>query len=58
MTDVACIGILSERLSREKTVLNDQLQIARNSRVILERANGVGVAQAGVDVERRVRAPT
>jgi hypothetical protein len=51
MTDVACIGILNERLSREKTVLSDQLQIALNSRVILEQAKGVIVAQTGVDVD-------
>jgi hypothetical protein len=51
MTDVACIGILHERLAREKSVLNDQLQTALNSRVTLEQAKGMISAQAQVDVD-------
>ena len=51
MTDVACIGILHERLTREKSALNDQLQTALNSRVTLEQAKGMIAAQAQIDVD-------
>ncbi|MFI0372616.1 ANTAR domain-containing protein [Actinomadura sp. 1N219] len=41
MADVATIGILGERAAREHELLSRQLQIALNSRVIIEQAKGM-----------------
>ncbi|TDD21259.1 ANTAR domain-containing protein [Actinomadura sp. KC06] len=41
MADVATIGILGERAAREHELLSQQLQIALNSRVIIEQAKGM-----------------
>ncbi|MEO3827990.1 GAF and ANTAR domain-containing protein [Actinomadura sp. B10D3] len=41
MADVATIGILGERAAREHQLLSQQLQIALNSRVIIEQAKGM-----------------
>jgi transcriptional regulator with GAF, ATPase, and Fis domain len=49
--DVATIGILHERSLRESEVLSEQLQIALNSRVVIEQAKGVVSFTNGVPVD-------
>jgi GAF domain-containing protein len=41
LSDVATIGILSDRAAQEKSLVNTQLQAALDSRVVIEQAKGV-----------------
>ena len=45
MADVATIGILHERFIRQREEISEQLQVALNTRVVLDQAKG-GVAEA------------
>ncbi|WP_299168500.1 GAF and ANTAR domain-containing protein [uncultured Arthrobacter sp.] len=50
MADVATISLLQERAVRESTVINEQLQRALASRVLIEQAKGVIAQTKNVDM--------
>ena len=52
LADVATIAILSHRASLEAQVLNEQLNTALNSRVVIEQAKGIIAERAGLDMEQ------
>jgi GAF domain-containing protein len=51
MADVATIAILQHRATLEAQVINEQLNHALNSRVVIEQAKGMLAERAGVDLE-------
>ncbi|TSE15987.1 GAF and ANTAR domain-containing protein [Arthrobacter sp. KBS0703] len=55
LADVATISILQERSIRESALVNDHLQRALNSRVLIEQAKGVFAYTAGVDMDEAFR---
>lgn len=52
LADVATIAILQHRAVQEAQVLNEQLNHALNSRVVLEQAKGVLAERAGLNMEQ------
>ncbi|NOJ61180.1 ANTAR domain-containing protein [Arthrobacter sp. 260] len=50
LVDVATISLLHEQALRESTLVNDQLQRALNSRVLIEQAKAVIAQMNGVDM--------
>lgn len=51
LAHVASIALVAERLSTDKSVINDQLQTALTSRVVLEQAKGILSQLGGIDME-------
>jgi GAF domain-containing protein len=52
LADVATIAILQHRATLEAQVVNQQLQHALNSRIVLEQAKGMVAERAGLDMEQ------
>jgi GAF domain-containing protein len=52
LTDVATIAILQQRAAVDAQVLSEQLNLALNSRVLIEQAKGMLAERAGLDMDR------
>jgi GAF domain-containing protein len=52
LADVATISLLQQRSTQRSTILNEQLQTALNSRVLIEQAKGKLAERQGVDMEQ------
>jgi transcriptional regulator with GAF, ATPase, and Fis domain len=55
LADVATISLLQERSMRQSDILNEQLQTALNSRVIIEQAKGKVAERLGLDMDQAFR---
>ena len=55
LADVATISILQERTIRESALVNEQLQRALNSRILIEQAKGVIANRSRVTMEEAFR---
>jgi hypothetical protein len=51
MADVATIGILHERFIRQREEVSEQLQVAFNTRIVLEQAKGVVAEATTIDTD-------
>jgi GAF domain-containing protein len=51
LADMATIAILQQRAVAEAQLMNEQLNFALNSRVLVEQAKGIVAAQLGIDLE-------
>ena len=51
LADVATISLLHERTAREKAAVNEQLQRALNSRVLIEQAKGVIATRNSINMD-------
>jgi hypothetical protein len=52
MADVATISLLQQRSAQRSSVLNEQLQTALNSRVLIEQAKGKLAERQNIDMEQ------
>jgi len=51
MADVATIAILHHRAAAEAQLVNEQLSLALNSRIVIEQAKGILAERTGLDME-------
>jgi hypothetical protein len=51
MADIATIGILQERVIRDRGIYSSQLEIALESRIAIEQAKGIVAEHEGVSVD-------